>query len=58
METNELAAIGYATAMTVLGLLTVLLFGRRKYGAKSFLIAGASGASVVWGGVPALQNVG
>ena len=58
MQTNEIAAIGYAIAMTVLALLTVLLLSRWKNSHTSQLLAVASGASVVWGATLALQSLG
>jgi putative PEP-CTERM system histidine kinase len=58
METTEIAAVGYAFAMTVLALLTVLLLIRWKSSRASHLLAAASGATVVWGATLALQSLG
>lgn len=58
METNEIAAIGYAIAMTVFALLTALLLSRWKSSANSQLLAVACGATVLWGAVLALQSIG
>ena len=58
METNEIAAIGYAIAMTAFALLTALLLSRWKSGSNSQVLAIASGATVVWGATLALQSLG
>ncbi|MGH8194384.1 MAG: XrtA/PEP-CTERM system histidine kinase PrsK [Woeseiaceae bacterium] len=58
MQTNEIAAIGYAIAMTVFAALTALLLSRWKNSPKSQLLAVGSGAAVLWGAVLALQSLG
>ncbi len=58
METNEIAAIGYAIAMTVFALLTALLLSRWKNSYRSQLLAVACGATVLWGAVLTLQSLG
>ncbi|MEX2123378.1 MAG: XrtA/PEP-CTERM system histidine kinase PrsK [Woeseia sp.] len=58
MQTNEIAAIGYAIAMTIFALLTALLLSRWKNSPKSQLLAVGSGAAVLWGAVLALQSLG
>lgn len=58
METNVFAAIGYCTAMTVFGLLTVLLLSRWKSGYKSQVLAVACGATALWAAVLTLQSLG
>lgn len=58
MQTNEIAAIGYAIAMTVFALMTALLLSRWKNSPKSQLLAAGSGAAVLWGAVLALQSLG
>ena len=45
METNEIAAIGYAIAMAVFALLTALLLSRWKSSYRSQLLALACGAT-------------
>lgn len=57
MQTNEIAAIGYAIAMTVFAILTALLLSRWKNSPKSQLMAVGSGATVVWGAVLGLQSL-
>lgn len=57
METNEIAAIGYAIAMTVFALLTALLLSRWKSSSNSQMLAMACGATVLWGAVLALQSL-
>jgi putative PEP-CTERM system histidine kinase len=58
MQTNEIAAIGYAIAMSVFALLTALLLSRWKNNPKSQLLAIACGGTVIWGAVLALQSIG
>jgi putative PEP-CTERM system histidine kinase len=58
MQTNEIAAIGYAIAMTVFAILTALLLSRWKNSPQSPLMAAGAGAAVVWGAVLALQSLG
>jgi putative PEP-CTERM system histidine kinase len=58
MQTNEIAAIGYAIAMSVFALLTVLLLSRWKNNPKSELLAIACAGTTVWGAVLALQGIG
>ncbi|HEX7061372.1 MAG TPA: XrtA/PEP-CTERM system histidine kinase PrsK [Woeseiaceae bacterium] len=58
MQTNEIAAIGYAIAMTVFAILTALLLSRWKNSPKSPWIAAASGAVVAWGAILGLQSLG
>ena len=58
METNEIAAIGYAIAMTVFALLTALLLSRWKSSYRSQLLALACGATALWGAVLTLQSLG
>ena len=58
MQTNEIAAIGYAIAMILFAILTALLFSRWKNSSQSPLIATASGTVVIWGSVLALQSLG
>ncbi|HWM29625.1 MAG TPA: hypothetical protein VNQ14_14285, partial [Woeseiaceae bacterium] len=58
METYEIAAIGYAIAMSVFALLTALLLSRWKNNPKSQLLAIACGGTVLWGAVLALQGIG
>ncbi|MGH8166538.1 MAG: hypothetical protein ACREQ1_04825, partial [Woeseiaceae bacterium] len=58
METYEIAAIGYAIAMSAFALLTALLLSRWKNNPKSQLLAIACGGTVLWGAVLALQGVG
>ena len=58
METNEIAAIGYAIAMTVFAMLTALLLGRWKNNVNSQMLAMACGATIIWGAVLALQSLG
>lgn len=58
MQTNDIAAIGYAIAMTVFALLTALLLSRWKSSSNSQMLAIASGATVLWGAVLALQSIG
>ncbi len=58
MQTNEIAAIGYAIAMILFAILTALLLSRWKNSPQSPLIAIASGAAVLWGAVLALQSLG
>jgi putative PEP-CTERM system histidine kinase len=57
METNDLAAAGYATATIAFGLLLALLLSRWKNSTTSRDFAGATGASALWGAILALQNV-
>lgn len=58
METNEIAAVGYAFAATVLALLTVLLLSRWQSSRVSRLLAAATGATVIWGVALTLQSLG
>jgi putative PEP-CTERM system histidine kinase len=58
MQTNEIAAIGYAIAMSVFALLTALLLSRWKNNPKSQLLAIACGGTVLWGAILALQGIG
>jgi putative PEP-CTERM system histidine kinase len=58
MQTYEIAAIGYAMAMSVFALLTALLLSRWKNNPKSQLLAIACGGTAVWGAVLALQGIG
>jgi putative PEP-CTERM system histidine kinase len=58
MQTNEIAAIGYAIAMSVFALLTALLLSRWKNNPKSQLLAIACGGTAIWGAVLALQGIG
>lgn len=58
MENNEIAAVGYAFAATVLALLTVLLLSRWKSSRVSRLLAAASGATAIWGATLTLQRFG
>ncbi len=58
METNEIAAVGYAFAATVLALLTVLLLSRWQSSRVSRLLAAATGATVIWGVTLTLQSLG
>ncbi len=58
MQTYEIAAIGYAIAMTVFAILTALLLSRWKNSPRSQLVASACGASVLWGAVLGLQSLG
>ena len=58
METYEIAAIGYAIAMSAFALLTALLLSRWKNNPKSQLLAIACGGTVLWGTVLALQGIG
>src|SRR5690606_36621221 len=56
--TNEIAAIGYAIAMSVFALLTALLLSRWKNNPKSQLLAIACGGTALWGAILALQGIG
>jgi putative PEP-CTERM system histidine kinase len=58
MQTNEIAAIGYAIAMSVFALLTALLLSRWKNNPKSQLLAIACGGTALWGAILALQGIG
>ena len=58
MQTNEIAAIGYAIAMSVFALLTALLLSRWKNNPKSQQLAIACGGTALWGSVLALQGIG
>ena len=58
METYEIAAIGYAIAMTVFALLAALLLSRWKSSGNSQMLAVACGATVLWGAVLALHSLG
>jgi putative PEP-CTERM system histidine kinase len=58
MQTNEIAAIGYAIAMTVFAILTALLLTRWKNSPRSQSVAAACGASCLWGGFLGLQSLG
>ena len=58
MQTNEIAAIGYAIAMSVFALLTALLLSRWKNNPNSRLLAIACGGTALWGAVLALQGIG
>ena len=58
METNEIAAIGYAIAMTVFAPLTGLLLSRWKNNPASKPMAIAAAAGMIWGAVLALQSLG
>ena len=58
MDTEEVAAIGYAIAMIVFALLTALLISRSKKRYRSQFLAVACGATVLWGAVLTLQSLG
>src|SRR5690606_33582719 len=58
MQTNEIAAIGYAIAMSVFALLTALLLSRWKNNPNSQLLAIACGGTALWGAMLALQGIG
>ena len=58
MQTNEIAAIGYALAMSVFALLAALLLSRWKNNPKSQLLAIACGGTALWGAALALQGIG
>ena len=55
---NEIAAIGFAMAMTLYALLTALLLSRWKNSSVSPLLAAATGSTVIWSAVLAMQGVG
>ena len=55
---NEIAAIGFAMAMTLYALLTALLLSRWKNSSISPLLAAAAGSTVIWAAVLAMQGVG
>lgn len=58
METNEIAAIGYAIAMMVFAPLTGLLLSRWKNSPTSQILAVAAGATMIWASILALQSLG
>lgn len=58
METPEIAAIGYAMAMTIYALLTALLLSRWKNSSISHLLAAAAGMTVLWAAALAVQGIG
>ena len=51
MDTNEIGAFGYAVALTVYALLTILLLSGWRRRDRSWLPALATGISLVWAGV-------
>ncbi|MEM7502327.1 MAG: XrtA/PEP-CTERM system histidine kinase PrsK [Pseudomonadota bacterium] len=58
METPEIAAIGFAMAMTIYALLTALLLSRWKNSSISHLLAAAAGVTVLWAAALAFQGIG
>ena len=58
METPEIAAIGFAMAMTIYALLTALLLSRWKNSSISHLLAAAAAVTVMWAATLAFQGIG
>ena len=58
METNDLAAIGYASQMLAFAILSALYLGRRRGSPFSSCLGAASAACALAGGILALQVLG
>jgi len=58
METNEIAAIGYATSALAFAVISILFLGRWKGSRFSRTLGLVAGVSSVWGCVLTLQSLG